>query len=1104
MTKSLKAAQTLLLVALAYFAIGRFGQLFAQTDERIIFIWLPAGLAVAAIYRWGAWTWPGVMLGAMGLGLAAGTPPTVALSIAIGNTLAPIVAVFALRRSGFHPTFDRSRDILILVGAAAIAMLVSATVGVFSLSLGGLIGPDGGVRYLIWWTGDVLGVIAVAPLLLTFARRELRSVALRRNEFLIWLAATSLVLWTVFVLNLGFQSEADSLAFLALPFVAWAALRFGAVGTSVALIGLSMVAAHGMAQGSGPFVRAHPIEGVLMLSVFTAISALLGWMITALNVARRKADSTQQILEKALSDVSLGVLLADIDRRITHANEGFTRLTGYSEAEMLGTNGRILRGPATDARVVAELQSALRERRRFEEDILNYRKDGTPFWNALLVSPVHDERDEVSGFIGVLRDATDRRSAQQALADSSSRLETVLSTIDNVVYSSTPDGHTLHFISGSAESLYGRPAAEFIRDPMLWLSAIHPEDRAMAAAAFRAIADTEEFEADYRIVRPDGSIRWVHDHARLTRDDAGQPVWLDGAVSDITERTLAAATVRENAERLRLALSAANQGLYDLDVQTGQAIINDEYARMLGYEPSEFQETNAAWGERLHPDDRAHTYAAYSDCIEGRVPEYRVEFRQLTRSGDWKWILSCGGIVARAADNTPLRMLGTHTDITERKRAEAMSKVERDVLELLSIGSTLPDVLTRLALGYEDAFPGAICSIRRLDQERQRLYVAAAPRLPEAFRATLDDVALGPASGGSGAAAYHRGLTQAEDIATDPQWLATRELALANGLRACCAAPMISQNDRVLGTFASYRTVPHRADASEIAGLERAARFAALAIERHDLAQSLEESRIRLLTLVSNLPGMAYRCRNDPSWTMTYCSDGCEPLTGYRRDELEGNRDVAYGDLVHPDDSEWLWAKCQASLDAHTQCQNEYRIIDRQGRERWVSERASGSYAPSGDLLFIDGFIQDITEARHAADERATLERKMLESQKLESLGVLAGGIAHDFNNLLTGILGNASLGDAATPRPCSGGGRLLRRSSAPPSAPPSLPARCSPTPARAASSSAPLDLTRARSRARRSIIAGRRSAKSAASACSSPGTCRPSRSMPRRSGRSS
>jgi len=138
----------------------------------------------------------------------------------------------------------------------------------------------------------------------------------------------------------------------------------------------------------------------------------------------------------------------------------------------------------------------------------------------------------------------------------------------------------------------------------------------------------------------------------------------------VEEQRKADAALRENEERLRLALSAANQGFFDLNVQTGETIVSPEYAYMLGYEPAEFHETNAQWRDRLHPDDRELVHRAYQEYIAGQRHQYRVEFRQRAKSGDWKWILCLGRLVARDENGSPLRMLGTHTDITERKRLE--------------------------------------------------------------------------------------------------------------------------------------------------------------------------------------------------------------------------------------------------------------------------------------------------------------------------------------------------------------------------------------------------------------------------------------------------
>ena len=140
---------------------------------------------------------------------------------------------------------------------------------------------------------------------------------------------------------------------------------------------------------------------------------------------------------------------------------------------------------------------------------------------------------------------------------------------------------------------------------------------------------------------------------------------------EIQERQRIEAALRESEERLRLALEATQQGLYDLNVQTGDVVVSPHYARMLGYEPDAFQETNAAWIARLHPDDHEQVARTYQLYLNGDIPEYRVEFRQRTRADDWIWILSLGSIVRRDERGRPLRMLGTHADITRRKQAEA-------------------------------------------------------------------------------------------------------------------------------------------------------------------------------------------------------------------------------------------------------------------------------------------------------------------------------------------------------------------------------------------------------------------------------------------------
>ncbi|HWH72419.1 MAG TPA: ATP-binding protein, partial [Candidatus Sulfotelmatobacter sp.] len=138
------------------------------------------------------------------------------------------------------------------------------------------------------------------------------------------------------------------------------------------------------------------------------------------------------------------------------------------------------------------------------------------------------------------------------------------------------------------------------------------------------------------------------------------------------------------------------------------------------------------------------------------------------------------------------------------------------------------------------------------------------------------------------------------------------------------------------------------------------------AVER--ARQELGEQQRVLATLMSNLPGMAYRCRNDREWTMEFLSEGCLGLTGYTPFELGANRKVSYGDLIHPEDRQRVWEEVQMALQRHERFELVYRILAAEGAEKWVWERGMGVFAAEGELLALEGFVTDITVQRQAQE----------------------------------------------------------------------------------------------------------------------------------------
>ncbi len=178
-----------------------------------------------------------------------------------------------------------------------------------------------------------------------------------------------------------------------------------------------------------------------------------------------------------------------------------------------------------------------------------------------------------------------------------------------------------------------------------------------------------------------------------------------------------------------------------------------------------------------------------------------------------------------------------------------------------------------------------------------------------------------------------------------------------------------------------------------------AARFGRI-IERVTASEALRESERRLSTLISNLPGMVYRCRNDARWTMAYLSEGCPEITGYPAEELIGETPRhAYGGLIHPEDRQQVWGDVQTAVKERTPFRLVYRITDASGEVRYLLEQGRGVYQRGGELLHIEGFITDITALKRAEAQAKQQYEQLMQADKMIALGTLVSGIGHEINN---------------------------------------------------------------------------------------------------------
>ncbi len=390
--------------------------------------------------------------------------------------------------------------------------------------------------------------------------------------------------------------------------------------------------------------------------------------------ALEAALGQSRLLDTAVGNFTDGMVITDprqADSPIIFANAAFCTMTGYALDEILGHNCRFLQGEGTDARTVGQIRESIEAQRPFRGVILNYRKDGTPFWNGLKITPVFDGEGQLTNFVGLQSDVTERLQVEIALRESEARKAAILeAALDGIV--TIDHKNTVVEFNPAAEQIFGFSRAQAIGRSVdeLLLVPVPRVGQQIESTGYHASG--RRFPVELAVTR-----------IKIE----GKPLFT-AYVRDISERKRAEVSLRQSEANLRAAQQVARLGSWELDLTAGSDSAlsslhwSDEVFRIFGYEPGQTEVSYENFLRAVHPDDQERVREAMARAL-GKDLSFGIDHRIVRPDGTERVVHEQADILRDPVCAAARRLVGTVQDITERKRAEERIAEQTRSIDLL-------------------------------------------------------------------------------------------------------------------------------------------------------------------------------------------------------------------------------------------------------------------------------------------------------------------------------------------------------------------------------------------------------------------------------------
>lgn len=496
-----------------------------------------------------------------------------------------------------------------------------------------------------------------------------------------------------------------------------------------------------------------------------------------------------------------------------------------------------------------------------------------------------------------------------------------------------------------------------------WSNGVHPEDFLRCVDFYQsAFTKREVFEMEYRLKRHDGAWRWIFDRGCPFYNERGEFAGYIGSCIDVDDRRKAQEALQKSEAYLTEAERLNHTGSWAYDVVCRVSTYwSAERCRISGFDPAK--------GIPLLDNEQAtHTAESWANRNEAiaRAMREKTDFQTdsclVFPDGSKKHLHIVGHPVLNSAGEV-VELFGTTTDVTATRQAGLLLSGEKRLLEMIAKGDSLSAVLTELCRLFEELCDGSFAAILLLDSDTKLIRHGAGPNLPQKFIEAFKGSAICPLAGSFGTVTDSSRSVIVSDIANDPLWADSRDVALAHRLRICWSTPILSSQNCVLGVFAIYFPEPRSPDSQQQAVIVRITHLASIALERKRTEETLRRSEAYLAEAqkLSRTGSFGWNVSTgEIIWSKeTYCifqyDPGQKPTLELVFKRIDP-RDIAF---------------VQQTLDRVTRDELdldfEHRLLMPDGLVKHLHVVARPAKTESGEIEFV-GAVMDVTERKQSQE----------------------------------------------------------------------------------------------------------------------------------------